>query len=405
MTLGIGGSSVKKELDNMTSMVSSTVSILKSEYYERINKLTSIMKKNNIDAIYLDCSTNLSYFTSINLHPSERLHGAVVLCNGKIYYICPEFEKEKMIDLITIEGEIITWQEFQSPTKILINLLNDLIKPKSIIAIDEMTPLFIFDSISKLNNQFTLINAEEITKLCRITKSENEISIIQSAMNITLEVHKATARVLYEGMTTEEVQQFLVDAHLRLGADTAPVFKIVLFGEASAYPHGVSYSQSLKKGDMVLIDVGAGLAGYCSDITRSYVFGDTNHFQKQIWEIEKEAQMAVFEKANIGAECQMLDAAARHVITKNGLGPKYNTPGLPHRAGHGIGLDIHEHPYIVEGNRTKLSKGMCFSNEPSICIYGKFGVRLEDHIYMDENGANWFTQPSYSFEDPFGYKS
>ena len=166
MTLGIGGSSVKKELDNMTSMVSSTVSILKSEYYERINKLTSIMKKNNIDAIYLDCSTNLSYFTSINLHPSERLHGAVVLSNGKIYYICPEFEKEKMIDLITIEGEIITWQEFQSPTKILINLLNDLIKPKNIIAIDEMTPLFIFDSISKLNNQFTLINAEEITKLC-----------------------------------------------------------------------------------------------------------------------------------------------------------------------------------------------------------------------------------------------
>ena len=156
---------------------------------------------------------------------------------------------------------------------------------------------------------------------------------------------------------------------------------------------------------MVLIDVGAGLAGYCSDITRSYVFGDTNQYQKQIWEIEKEAQMALFETAKIGAECQMLDAAARHVITKNGLGPKYNTPGLPHRAGHGIGLDIHEHPYIVEGNRTKLSKGMCFSNEPSICIYGKFGVRLEDHIYMDDNGANWFTQPSYSFEDPFGYKS
>ena len=403
MTLGIGGSNAKKELENMTPMINNTVSIKKSEYYRRINKLTSIMKKNDIDAIYLDSSTNLSYFTSIKLHPSERLHGAVVLPNGKIFYICPEFEKEKTIDLITIEGEIITWQEFQNPTKILINLLNDLIKPNSIIAIDEMTPLFIFDSISKFNNQFTLINAEEITKLCRITKSKNEISIIQSAMNITLEVHKATARILYEGITTEEVQQFLVDAHLMLGADTAPVFKIVLFGEASAYPHGVSYSQSLKKGDMVLIDVGAGLDGYCSDITRSYVFGDTNNYQKQIWEIEKEAQIALFENAKIGAECQMLDAAARHVITKNGLGPKYNTPGLPHRAGHGIGLDIHEHPYIVEGNITKLSKGMCFSNEPSICIYGKFGVRLEDHIYMDDNGANWFTQPSYSFADPFGY--
>jgi len=166
MTLGIGGSNIKKELENMTSIVRNTVSINKSEYYERINKLTSIMKKHNVDAIYLDSSTNLSYFTSINLHPSERLHGAVVLPNGIIYYICPEFEKEKTIDLITIEGEIITWKEFQSPTKILINLLNDLIKPKSILAVDEMTPLFIFDSISKFNNQFTLINAEEITKLC-----------------------------------------------------------------------------------------------------------------------------------------------------------------------------------------------------------------------------------------------
>ncbi len=403
MTMGIGGSNIKKELENMTSIVSNTCYITKSENYERIKKLNFIMKKNNIDAIYLDNSTNLTYFTSINLYPSERLHGAVILSNGKIFYICPEFEKEKTIDLITIEGEIITWQEFQSPTKILINLLNDLVNTKSIIAIDEMTPLFIFDSISKFNKNFTLINAEEITKSCRITKSKNEISIIQTAMNITLEVQKATARILYEGITTEEVQQFLVDAHLRLGADTAPVFKIVLFGEASAYPHGVSYSQTLKKGDMVLIDVGAGLAGYCSDITRSYVFGKANNYQKQIWEIEKMAQMALFEEAQIGTECHILDAAARRLITKNGLGPKYNTPGLPHRAGHGIGLDIHEHPYIVEGNKTKLAKGMCFSNEPSICIYGKFGVRLEDHIYMDDNGANWFTQPSYSFEDPFGY--
>ena len=104
MTLGIGGSNIKKELENMTSIVSNTFSITKSEYYERIKKLNFIMKKNNIDAIYLDSSTNLSYFTSIKLHPSERLHGAVVLPNGKIYYICPEFEKEKTIDLITIEG-------------------------------------------------------------------------------------------------------------------------------------------------------------------------------------------------------------------------------------------------------------------------------------------------------------
>ena len=405
MILGIGGSSIKEELKNMSPIVENISPITNSEYCDRISKLKSIMKNNNVDAIYLDNSSNLTYFTSIKLYPSERLHGAVILSNGQIFYICPEFEKEKTIDLIKIDGEIITWKEFQSPTKILINLLNDLVDINGIIAIDEMTPLFIFDSISKLNEKFKLINAEEITKLCRITKSKNEISIIQASMKITLEVQKATARILYEGITTEEVQQFLIDAHLKLGADTPPVFKIVLFGEASAYPHGVSYSQSLKTGDMVLIDVGAELAGYCSDITRSYVFGETSDYQKQIWEIEKGAQKALFDTAKLGAECQNLDKAARKFIANSGLGPEYKTPGLPHRAGHGIGLDIHEHPYIVEGNKTKLSDGMCFSNEPSICIYGKFGVRLEDHIYMDEKGANWFTDPANSFEDPFGYKS
>ena len=153
---------------------------------------------------------------------------------------------------------------------------------------------------------------------------------------------------------------------------------------------------------MVLIDMGATVEGYFSDITRTYIFGNATEKQRLIWNLERTAQDEVFKAAQIGTPCEKLDYTARDCLQKAGLGPGYNTPGLPHRAGHGLGLDVHEHPYIVKGNADPLSEGMCFSNEPMICIYDEFGVRLEDHIYMTKNGPKWFTKPAYSIEDPFG---
>jgi Xaa-Pro dipeptidase len=143
------------------------------------------------------------------------------------------------------------------------------------------------------------------------------------------------------------------------------------------------------------------LHGYQSDITRSYVFGEPDARQREIWAIAKKATEAAFGAARIGVPCEAVDAAARGVIEAAGLGPGYATPGLPHRTGHGLGLDVHEEPYIVQGNKTPLAAGMCFSNEPMICVYGEFGVRLEDHIHMADDGAHWFTEPSPSIDDPF----
>ena len=113
----------------------------------------------------------------------------------------------------------------------------------------------------------------------------------------------------------------------------------------------------------------------------------------------------MFEAAHIGAACETLDAAARRVIEAAGFGPGYTLPGLPHRTGHGVGLDVHEEPYVVRGDATRLAPGMCFSNEPTICIYGECGVRLEDHIYMADDGPNWFTRPSASVDDPLDAES
>jgi len=135
------------------------------------------------------------------------------------------------------------------------------------------------------------------------------------------------------------------------------------------------------------------------------VFGEPSTRQREIWDLEKRATEAAFAAAQLGAPCESVDAAARAVIEAAGFGPGYAVPGLPHRTGHGVGLDVHEEPYIVKGDRTPLAPGMCFSNEPMICIYGEFGVRLEDHIYMAEDGPHWFMPPSPSIDDPFGVGS
>jgi Xaa-Pro dipeptidase len=180
------------------------------------------------------------------------------------------------------------------------------------------------------------------------------------------------------------------------------IFAAAQFGEATAYPHGVPYPQTLKQGDMVLIDLGAHIHRYCSDITRTYVFGHPTERQRELWTLEQKAHRAAFDAAQIGTPCEEVDFAARKVLTDAGYGPDYKVPGLPHRTGHGLGMDMHEDPYIVRGNKTLLQPGMVFSDEPMLALYGECGVRLEDIIYMSDAGPVFFTEPSPSIDQPFG---
>jgi Xaa-Pro dipeptidase len=227
---------------------------------------------------------------------------------------------------------------------------------------------------------------------------------MQRAKDMTLEVHKAAASMLREGIVTTEVDAFIHEAHKKVGS-SGSYFCIVLFGPASAFPHGVKEPQTLKNGDMVLIDTGCQVHGYISDITRTYVFGEPSEHQRAVWNAEKAAQAAAFAAAQPGVPCREVDIAARRSLVASGFGPDYDLPGLPHRTGHGIGLDIHEWPYLVGSDTTPLAEGMCFSNEPMICVPGEFGIRLEDHFYMTATGPKWFTQPSHSIEDPFGLQA
>ncbi|MFI5014004.1 MAG: M24 family metallopeptidase [Hyphomicrobiales bacterium] len=402
MTLGVGGSTIEDELGRMGSMREGVSPIGDDERLRRVAKAQSIMRAHGICALHLDASTSTFYFTGLRLKGSERLHGVVIPAEGDIVYISPAFEEAKLRTMISLPGEVRCWDEHESPTELVIDAVRRMGHARGTIGIDPATPFFTFDGLRRAGNSYSFVNGSVVTGGCRKIKSPAEIALIKGAMELTLEVQRATARILKEGITTLEVADFISKAHLRLGADAAPNVSIVLFGEPTAYPHGVPYPQTLKTGDMVLIDIGATLHGYQSDLTRSYVFGTPSRRQREIWGIEKRATEAAFAAARLGASCESVDAAARSVIEAAGLGPGYALPGLPHRTGHGIGLDIHEEPYIVKGDATPLAAGMCFSNEPTICIYGEFGIRLEDHIYMTEDGPRWFTTPSLSIDDPFG---
>ncbi len=335
-------------------------------------------------------------------YASERLHGALISTGGELVYVCPAFEEQKTRAQMVVEGDFALWQEHEDPTALVATTARSFAKDgRCRLAIDPQTPFFTADRLQRASSQLEIVNGEAAVAACRRIKSDAELTLLSQAKAITLRVQAAAASILQPGIDTREVQVFLDDAHVACGMDGRSTFKIVLFGEPTAYPHGVPYPQTLKEGDMVLIDTGATMYGYNSDITRSYVFGEPDARQREIWAIEKAAQAAAFAAAEIGAPCAAPDDAARRVIEAAGLGPDYAVPGLPHRTGHGVGLDVHEHPYIVRGNELPLAPGMCFSIEPMICSYGEFGVRLEDHAYIGSDGPCWFTEPSWSIDEPF----
>src|SRR6266567_2940435 len=255
MTVGVGGSTAEAELAALKNMRGDVPPIGVDERLRRIGRAQSIMREKGIDALYLDVSSSMTYFTGLKFRRTERMHGAVLPAKGEIVYISPAFEVEKLKTMTAFGDKIAVWEEDEEPTATV--TVRALGYPRGTIAVDEATPFFTFDGLRRAGNAYTFVNAIDVTAGCRMIKSEQEIALMQTAKNITLEVHKAAARIMREGIATTEVQAFLTAAHRKLGSEGDPPFNAVLFGEASAYPHGVPYPQTLKDGDMILIDTGA----------------------------------------------------------------------------------------------------------------------------------------------------
>ena len=356
------------------------------------------MREQHINAIYIEPGSSMFYYTGMRWGTSERMFATVIPARGEIAWVCPKFEEERARELIQMGTDIRTWEEDESPYQRVAEILKDRGVRTGTVGIEERVRFFLYDGIRQAAPAVKFVSATPITAGCRMFKSPAELALMQIANDITIVAYKATRDSMTEGMTQGEFAGNCAAAFRALGT-SGGIF--VSFGKYTAFPHGSSTPQRLKEGDVVLMDGGCSIEGYQSDITRTFVFGKATDRQRQIWDLERKSQDAGFAAAKVGAPCEAVDTAARKVITDAGFGPDYKVPGLPHRTGHGIGLDGHEWTNFVRGNKTPIQPGMCFSDEPTVVIYGEFGIRLEDCLYITPDGPKFFTKQSASIDEPF----
>jgi Xaa-Pro dipeptidase len=355
---------------NLRPMTAGVEPIGEEERRARQEKARRLMRDNKMSAIYLESGTSMFYFAG------KRAAGQAWI--------------------LTASGEP-AWCVAEPAA--IAGVLKDRGVATGTLGMEEQVRFATFDGLRKEVPGIESVSATPVVAGCRMIKSAAEIALMQRASDVTIAAYRAGLATLREGMTQGELSANIGAAYRALGFNG---FASASFGKYSAYPHGSITPQQLREGDIVQIDDGCTVDGYQSDITRTVVFGKPTARQRQIWDLERKAQDAALAAARVGATCESVDAAARKVIADFGFGPDYKVPGLPHRTGHGIGLDGHEWTYLVRGNKTRLAPGMCFSDEPMIAIYGEFGIRLEDCFYMTESGPRTFSKQSPSIEQPFG---
>jgi Xaa-Pro dipeptidase len=375
------------------------VPIADEERRARIEKARRLMAEQGLGAIVIEPGTTMSYFVDVRWGLSERPFLLVIPARGDLAYVAPGFEEARAREITKFSSDVRVWQEDEDWGAVVAGILRDRGVATARVGIEERVRFFIADGLRAASPAAQFVLATPVTAGCRMYKSPAEIALMQRANDITIEAYRAAFATLRDGLTQFEFQANVRAAFEALGAPGGSAG--AQFGQYTAFPHGSITPQKLKEGDVVLVDGGCNIGGYQSDITRTTVFGKPSPRQVDVWNLEKRAQAAAFKAAQVGATCESVDAAARKVITDAGFGPDYKVPGLPHRTGHGIGMDGHEWTNFVRGNRTPLAPGMCFSDEPMIAIYGEFGIRLEDCLYITADGARFFTQPSPAIDRPF----
>ena len=371
----------------------------------RIEKARKLMADHKIDALMLTGGTSLVYFSGMQWGLSERLLAMVLPLKGDAFYVCPAFEEERAREQIAKgplghSADVRTWEEHESPYERVAQGLRDRGIASGRLGIEETVRFVFSDGVAQAAPAVKLVSGTPVTAGCRVTKDSHELALMRHAAAVTLKAYEAAYRALKEGMTQNDFQQLVQQAHRRLGYNGSAGVQI---GPYSALPHGSLTPQVVKEGTILLIDGGCTVEGYVSDISRTFVLGKPTDKMKKVFEIELRAQTAALKAARPGLPCEAVDAAARKVIEDAGYGPGYKY--FTHRVGHGMGMDVHEWPYLVKGNTLPLARGMTFSDEPGIYIRGEFGVRLEDDMVITDTGAELFTPQSPSLEDPFGRAS
>jgi Xaa-Pro dipeptidase len=351
------------------------------------------------DALFVAPGTSLYYFTGIRWGISERLLALVLPRTGDPIVVVPAFEEGRMRERLHFGAEVRAWQEDESPTKIAAAALADRGIRTGRIGVEETALFTFFDHLRGAAPGFECVSADPVTIACRGTKSAHELELMRLACDATFDVYRAVFASLKEGMSQEDIGKLVEGGFSRMGLHGGA---LVLLGASAALPHGTIKPQKLKEGDVVLIDGGCTVEGYESDVTRMGIIGKAPEKVARVYEIVRKAQDAALGAARAGRLSGTVDDAARKVITDAGYGPDYKY--FTHRLGHGIGLDGHEHPYLVRGSKTVLEPGMTFSNEPGIYIPGEFGMRCEDDMVIAADGPAQLLTAGFavSLEKPLG---
>jgi Xaa-Pro dipeptidase len=380
-----------------------------AERLVRIERAQQLMAANKIDAIVLANSTTSSvYFANLRLYGGERLWALVMPAKAKPFLVCPAFEEGRAREMLEAgpfgkDADVLTWQEDQSPFAALNKGLADRGLTSGTVGLDENMAFVFSEGIRAANPHLNLVSASPITAGCRMIKDAHEIECLRLACRATLLVYRAVAQSLHPGMTTADVHALVGAAYKRVGFQGEASLNI---DEFTALPHGSRQQQTLREGSILMLDDGCEVEGYTSDITRTFVLGKATDKMNHVFDLVHTAQAAASATARPGVATADVDAAARKVIVDGGYGPGFSY--FSHRVGHGIGMDMHEWPYLVKNDMygydltPRLKAGNLFSDEPGIYIRGEFGIRLEDDMLITEAGAELLTPQSPSLEDPFG---
>jgi Xaa-Pro dipeptidase len=398
VTIGAGGALAQGAAGDLKP-ITGVKPIATEERLARIARAQRLMRQHRLSALLIEPGASLTYFTGVKWWRSERLTAAIIPAQGEIAIVTPHFEEPSVRESLKVPGEVRVWNEDEDPLRTVAGFLRDR-KATGDIGVEETVRYFAVDGLARALPQARIRSANPVVRALRMIKSPSEIALMQAATDVTIAAYRHTYPQIRAGMSPADIGAIMNKATVALGG--TPEFALVLLGEASAYPHGTGKPQEVREGEIVLMDCGCNVEGYQSDVSRTFVFGQANAEQRRVWNHMHRGQQIAFAAAQLGRPAGSVDDAVRRYYESLGYGPDYKLPGLSHRTGHGIGLEGHEWPNLVRGEKTPLAPGMCFSDEPGLYLPGKFGVRLEDCFYMTPAGPRWFSTPPPSLDNPFG---